>query len=740
MTGVPARTRLRRRVLALACAAGLTLVPAHAAQARLGDLDPGFDGDGIATPGIGATDGAGGRLEGLTTRPDGRPVGAGWATDATGNEEPVVVQLTLAGAPDPLFGTPGPGFTRLDIAPDTRLHGVALAAAGRVLAPGVQTPSSTSGPRVIVLKLTADGEPDDSFGNGGIAAIAPLIGEAFAAAERPSGKILVAGYADSGGHDEFFLAQLNATGTLDTSGFGGGDGIAFTSFGLDARARSMAIAPDGDIVLAGWVSVPAGALSPHAPALARFNANGTPDGSFDGDGRLTLTATDPDGNPYGELHAVQVDGASRITAAGFSGRHALVVRRLAGGGPDAAFGSSGATYGTLPDSTALNGLAFDGPRALVAGATGATNDPTQFLLGSLGADGAPEAALGGAPPGWRSFPPPTGAGAAAFAAALGPAGTVYTAGGLGAPNRPFVSRHAPNAAPAAALTAPAEVLAGAPATFDAVGSTDPEGEPLRFAFDLDGDGSYEFDGGENPLALRSFPAPGDYSVGVQVTDPRGSSATATRAIKVVAAPAPVPQPVLGKQGVATPVSGVVRYRLPGTKEFVLLTELTAFPNGTEIDARKGRVLITVLHDASGQLDGARFYAGRFIFRQGNGATPLTTLKLTGGSFKNCTAKASASASASLLAVTSSVKDGTGTRSSRRVRKLWGAGRGRFRTRGRYGAATVRGTKWLTLDRCDGTKVRVVRGKVGVQDLVHPNRRQKLVTAGGKAFVPYKRGA
>ena len=87
---------------------------------------------------------------------------------------------------------------------------------------------------------------------------------------------------------------------------------------------------------------------------------------------------------------------------------------------------------------------------------------------------------------------------------------------------------------------------------------------------------------------------------------------------------------------------------------------------------------------------------------------------------------------------SSVADGTGTRSRRRVRKLWGDGRGRFRTRGRYGAATVRGTKWLTLDRCDGTKVRVVRGKVSVRDLVRPNRRPQLVKAGGQAFVPYKR--
>ena len=33
----------------------------------------------------------------------------------------------------------------------------------------------------------------------------------------------------------------------------------------------------------------------------------------------------------------------------------------------------------------------------------------------------------------------------------------------------------------------------------------------------------------------------------------------------------------------------------------------------ETDARQGRVLLTVLHDASGQLEVARFYAGRYIF-------------------------------------------------------------------------------------------------------------------------------
>ena len=300
-----------------------------------------------------------------------------------------------------------------------------------------------------------------------------------------------------------------------------------------------------------------------------------------------------------------------------------------------------------------------------------------------------------------------------------------------------MARFLPNAAPAAALAAPAELRAGAPAEITAAGSTDPEGETLRYAFDLDGDGAFEFDGGENPLALRSFTVPGTYTVGVRVSDPRGGTATAQRQIAVTAGPA-VPQPVLGEQGVARPVRGIVRYRLPGRKRFRRMVELTAIPNGTEIDARKGRVLLTVLHDASGALDGARFYAGRFIFRQGAAAVPVTTLKLTNGTLAKCGkgkaggAKAGAGA-AGVLAVAARIPRSSGNR------RLWGNGRGRFRTRGRYGAATVRGTKWLTDDRCDGTLVRVKRGVVDVKDLQRPRRKVVRLEAGEERFVK-KRGA
>ena len=52
-----------------------------------------------------------------------------------------------------------------------------------------------------------------------------------------------------------------------------------------------------------------------------------------------------------------------------------------------------------------------------------------------------------------------------------------------------------------------------------------------------------------------------------------------------------------------------------------------------------------------------------------------------------------------------------------LRRLFGRAHGRFRTRGRNSTATVRGTEWSVVDRCDGTLTTVKRGTVVVRDRV-----------------------
>ncbi len=51
-----------------------------------------------------------------------------------------------------------------------------------------------------------------------------------------------------------------------------------------------------------------------------------------------------------------------------------------------------------------------------------------------------------------------------------------------------------------------------------------------------------------------------------------------------------------------------------------------------------------------------------------------------------------------------------------MRILWGNGQGNFQTKGRYAAATVRGTVYYVADRCEGTFTHVQTGVVAVLDL------------------------
>ena len=131
------------------------------------------------------------------------------------------------------------------------------------------------------------------------------------------------------------------------------------------------------------------------------------------------------------------------------------------------------------------------------------------------------------------------------------------------------------------------------------------------------------------------------------------------------------------------------------------------PLGPTVDARKGVVEITALR----RRRGAKFYDGIFKVTQTGGITTLTlTEKLA-----PCP------------------KQGAAPRPQKpKTRKLWGDGKGKFRTRGKYSAATVRGTKWLVQDTCAGTLTRVTQGVGAVRDNV---KRRRSSSARARATRP-----
>jgi hypothetical protein len=170
---------------------------------------------------------------------------------------------------------------------------------------------------------------------------------------------------------------------------------------------------------------------------------------------------------------------------------------------------------------------------------------------------------------------------------------------------------------------------------------------------------------------------------------------------------PPPQP--GKNVNALPSSGVVKKKLPGSTTFVPLDKDEQIPLGTIVDVRKGRVTIVA---AAGDGQTADFYGGIFKLGQTKGKNPITVLTLV--EKLSCPKKKASTAA-----------------KKKKKRRLWGDGKGRFRTRGRHSAATVVGTKWLVEDKCTSTLTRVARGKVKVRDFV---KKKTVLVKTGKKYV------
>jgi DNA-binding beta-propeller fold protein YncE len=176
----------------------------------------------------------------------------------------------------------------------------------------------------------------------------------------------------------------------------------------------------------------------------------------------------------------------------------------------------------------------------------------------------------------------------------------------------------------------------------------------------------------------------------------------------------LPPPTTGETADAEPVDGTVKIKKPGSDDFEILAAGQQIPIGSIIDVTKGTIdLTTTATETATQT--ARFYAGVFKLAQAKVANPVTELQLFGSNFKKVCKVKTRRATASAKRPPKKV-----------VRQLWGVGSGKFRTKGKYASASIRGTQWLTQDRCDGTRVKVVTGSVTVRDLV--KKKDVVVTA------------
>lgn len=197
---------------------------------------------------------------------------------------------------------------------------------------------------IAVIRYNADGTLDPAFGSGGITvtSLPSADATAFAAVLQADGKLLVAGRSRaSSGATAFLLLRYNTNGTLDTTGFGAGQGFVTTTIPSGTETSANAIALSGTNILLAGDSKIGGKF---AIALAQYTTSGALDSTFGGGTGIVTT-------PIGAVDAaaaalaIQVDG--KIVAAGLAGNavtnvwDVALLRYNTDGALDLTFGGTG---------------------------------------------------------------------------------------------------------------------------------------------------------------------------------------------------------------------------------------------------------------------------------------------------------------------------------------------------------------------------------------------------------------
>jgi uncharacterized delta-60 repeat protein len=256
------RSRQKVRVfLAIACSVVLlSLNLPGTIHADDGDLDPGFGESGKVTTAFGAA------AYSIAVQRDGKLVLAGGGTT-----DFALARYNGDGTLDSSFGENGKVTTEI-LRHYNWAFAVAIQTDGKIVAAGGAGDFSTSDGFALV-RYNSDGSLDSSFGDGGkvTTAFDSSEGEAYAIAIQSDGMIVAGGYVEGMTDYHFALARYKSNGKLDKSfGVGGKVTTSFSNFSV--TARSMAIQPDGKIVLAGYAGDQDGRVD---FALARYNSDGS---------------------------------------------------------------------------------------------------------------------------------------------------------------------------------------------------------------------------------------------------------------------------------------------------------------------------------------------------------------------------------------------------------------------------------------------------------------------------------
>lgn len=317
----------------------------------------------------------------------------------------VVVRLTPNGAIDETFATKGVHTLNIANLNDNARTGTVLAD-GKILTSGYTAQPSGVGTqsvnKIVLVRLNADGTPDNTFGVSGVVNSAPLqssdpttipwgFAEAYGVTVQSTGNYVTAGYGrsfDSPGTTVNVLSfRYSGAGKLDTTWNNTGV-LQLDLAGDNDRGRALVTLPGDRIMIVGSYAPMAMVVK---PLVAILTPNGTLDTTFDTDGHKLYDFERNDSAFFGVAAAGNVAAAVGYRAGSMMDDDALLlILPVAGAGTEVAK--------AVPLSETANdrlwGVTFDAGGKIVAAGFLTEAGDNRMVAARFNADGTPDTSFG----------------------------------------------------------------------------------------------------------------------------------------------------------------------------------------------------------------------------------------------------------------------------------------------------------------------------------------------------------
>ncbi len=300
------------------------------------------------------------------------------------------LSFAQAGSPDPSFGG-GDGLVTTTFAANSHTVGCAVAVQpdGKiVVAGGTWVPGTEGSGQMVLTRYLPNGNLDNTFNGSGklSTTVAGMNAYVQALAIQPDGKIIAVGNAFDNTQYMIALFRFNADGSPDNSF--DIDGVVTTDVGTTYQSLStVALQPDGKILVGGYAG---NANEPFDRFLVvRYKSNGTLDHTFDGDG-IVITSV---GDAYTDVNALLVQPDGKIIAAGYANMNGFedfaALRYNANGSLDQSFNSDGIVMAsfTSKDDGANGAVLQPDGKIVLAGYAGSGTSTTEFAVARFTANG-----------------------------------------------------------------------------------------------------------------------------------------------------------------------------------------------------------------------------------------------------------------------------------------------------------------------------------------------------------------